>query len=242
MLAITTHDFFFFTRREFWFYNGEEIQEGTYNVFPVASEVKERGVHFLYKFTTAVVDLSKTEQELFEGIQPRIRRYIRAAEKQNLEFLVIRHPSPADCNYVIDSFNIFAKKKGILPLTRRWLSAAVKTGKICFTQVEQNGTNIITHVYLFDSNKVIYSHTFNHPSLSNERLRSDANQFLLWKDILFFKEIGISFYDFGGIDVEHLPGISGFKLKFGGEVREYNRYVKTSYFFFLLAKLYKLIF
>ena len=232
MLDITTHKYFVFTRKEFWFYNGEKVTEGTYNVFSAAKKINEPNIHFLTKYTTAIIDLTKPSEELFESIQPRIRRYIRAAEKQELECIQIQRPSSLDCDEVIRSFNVFAKSKKIPSLNKKWLSALIKTGNVCFTKVNANSTNIITHVYVFDNDRTIFTHTYHNPAILNERLRSDANQYLLWKDILFFKAIGKVYYDFGGVNIEKLPGISQFKLKFGGNIEEYYRYIKTSFIFF----------
>src|ERR1700748_2545590 len=109
MLDLTTHNYSVFTRKEFWFYDGEEIDEGTYNVFSATKKINEPNVHFLTKYTTAIIDLSKSIEDLFEAIHPRIRRYIRAAEKQNLECVQIMNPSFTDCEEVIRLFNVFAK-------------------------------------------------------------------------------------------------------------------------------------
>jgi hypothetical protein len=242
MLYFTTHNYFLFTRKEFWFYNGEKIPEGTYNTFSATKRIYSPEIHYLQKYTTSIIDLSKTKEELFNAIHPRIRRYIRAAEKQDFQITIKRYPTETDCDFVFHSFNQFAKSKKIAPLNKKWLKAVIRTGNICFTEVNKGSTNINTHVYIFDDTRTIFTHVFYNSLITNERIRSDANQYLLWNDLLYFSEMGLKYYDFGGINLEKLPGISQFKLKFGGTIEEYYRYIKTPYLIYLIVKLYKWIF
>ncbi|MES2510146.1 MAG: GNAT family N-acetyltransferase [Pseudomonadota bacterium] len=44
-----------------------------------------------------------------------------------------------------------------------------------------------------------------------------ANQYLLWQATLYLKGEGLEWFDLGGIDEEHTPGIASFKLGFGAE-------------------------
>jgi len=43
-----------------------------------------------------------------------------------------------------------------------------------------------------------------------------ANQYLLWRAISLLKELGLRWFDLGGINEEHTPGISAFKLGLNG--------------------------
>ena len=44
-----------------------------------------------------------------------------------------------------------------------------------------------------------------------------ANQFLLWRAIVYLKQSGLSWFDLGGINEERTPGISAFKLGLNGQ-------------------------
>jgi len=44
-----------------------------------------------------------------------------------------------------------------------------------------------------------------------------ANHFQLWQAITILKDIGIQWFDLGGVDEEATPGVSEFKLGMGGE-------------------------
>lgn len=241
MLEITTHRFPFFTRKEFWFYEGENINEGTYNMFSVAAKLPEKNACYVQKYQTSVIDLHQGEQDLFQRIHPRYRSYIRAAEKNNLEYAPVTQPTKEDCSRLAATFKTFAKHKTILPIRNSWIKALHQSKNICFTKIRMNETDIITHVYLFDKSNIILTHTFHNLDFKDERVRSDANKLLHWKDILLFKKMNYQQYDFGGINPEKLPGISNFKLNFGGEVKEYYRYIQTTSLLFLISNLYKRI-
>src|SRR5258706_12344152 len=96
MLSFTTHHYGFFSRKEIWFYNGEPVAEASYNMFSAAKKVIGPNVIDLQRYMTTVIDLSRTKEELFNSIQERIRRYIRAAEKQGLEVTQSLEPSASE--------------------------------------------------------------------------------------------------------------------------------------------------
>ncbi len=60
-----------------------------------------------------------------------------------------------------------------------------------------------------------------------KRLYSMASRYLLWKNILWFKESGHKIYDFGSLTTD--KNIRQFKLGFGGEiVLVYSGYLSTN--------------
>jgi lipid II:glycine glycyltransferase (peptidoglycan interpeptide bridge formation enzyme) len=67
------------------------------------------------------------------------------------------------------------------------------------------------------------------------------NKYLHWKDILLFKQMNLLEYDFGGIDLERVPGISQFKLSFGGRIETVNNYIRIKPFLKPIFKFYKTI-
>ena len=84
------------------------------------------------------------------------------------------------------------------------------------TKVLQNNIEIATHFYIFDDKRVRLLYSYHNIEFLDDTLRSYANKFLHWEDILFFKSKNFLFYDFGGINMDNHPGISKFKLAFGG--------------------------
>lgn len=44
-----------------------------------------------------------------------------------------------------------------------------------------------------------------------------ANQYLLWQAVVYLKQAGLAWFDLGGLDEDHTPGIAAFKLGLRGE-------------------------
>src|ERR1700758_1326899 len=131
MLVITTHNFFLFTRKEIWFYNGEEINEGTYNVFSAAKKKYGTGHVFYEKYETSIIDLHKPEPELFNAIHTTFRYDIRVAEKQGIHTALYFNPNKKDCHKLINDFNLFANEKKLSKMNVKWVMALQKKGSIC---------------------------------------------------------------------------------------------------------------
>jgi lipid II:glycine glycyltransferase (peptidoglycan interpeptide bridge formation enzyme) len=239
MLLFTTHNYFVFTRKEIWFYNGEPVKEGTYNVYAAAKKISNENNKFQEKYKTSVIHLSKLEEELFKAIHATYRYDIRSAEKKNILHKTILNPKKEDCIELVKSYNFFAKSKNMPTMSLRRILALQKTSSIYITKALQDEKEISTHVYIFDENIISLASSFHHIDFTDGKIRSEANKYLHWKDILLFKSIGFQQYDFGGVNEKKHPGISKFKLSFGGEPVENYRFIKTSTFIFYLITILK---
>ncbi len=240
MLEFTTHKYFLFTRKEFWFYDGEKIKEGAYNVFSVAKKTYGANNNFLEKYKTSIIDLSKSEEELFNAIHPTFRYDIRAAEKQKIEYKTFVNPTKSECINLVHDYNLFAKSKQLPLMNMNRILTIQKSGNIYITKALLQGNEISTHIYIFDKNVISLMTSFHNINFSTDKLRSEANKYLHWKDILLFKTRNFKQYDFGGLNLEKLPGVSKFKMNFGGETVENIRFIKTSFFIYFLMTLYKI--
>jgi lipid II:glycine glycyltransferase (peptidoglycan interpeptide bridge formation enzyme) len=49
---------------------------------------------------------------------------------------------------------------------------------------------------------------------------SKANQFVIWQSIIYLKQLGVKWFDLGGIDEEKTPGIAAFKRGLRGAYYE----------------------
>jgi len=241
MLIFTTHNYLLFTRQEIWFYNGEPIKEGTYNVFSSAKIISEGNNKFQEKYNTSIIDLLKPEEELFKAIHSTFRYDIRSAEKKNILHKTILITKKEDCNDLIKAYNSFAKSKNMPTINPQHILALQKTGNIYITKVLLNGMEVSTHIYIFDENIISLASSFHNVNFTDDKLRSEANKYLHWKDILLFKSMGFKQYDFGGLNQKKLPGVSKFKINFGGETVENFRFIKTSAFIFYLISIFKKI-
>jgi len=241
MLIFTTHKYLFFTRKEIWFYDGEPVPEGTYNTFSAAKKNTEGHAKFGEKYLTSIIDLSKTEEELFKAIHPTYRYDIRSAEKKNMTFKTILKPEKENCRDLFKSYNSFAKTKGVPFINAKSILALREAGNVCITKILLNDIEISTHSYFYDKKTVSLASSFHNINFTDDKIRSEANKYLHWKDILLFKSMGFEEYDFGGLNQNKFPGITKFKENFGGATVENYRFIKTTTVVFYLVNIFKKI-
>jgi lipid II:glycine glycyltransferase (peptidoglycan interpeptide bridge formation enzyme) len=238
MLSILTRQFLF-KKNEIWFYKDAPVEHAAYTSYCyVIGKPPSKPDSTLNEFTT-IIDLTGPEERLFNAINDTFRYHIRKAEALDLEYVHISKPSTEECFKVIQKFNAFAERKEILPMNKKRIFALQAMNHLYITKILQNNKTIATHVYLHDNERILLMHTFHDEPLQLTTLDGYANKYLHWKDILLFKEKGFKLYDFGGIDQKKLPGISNFKLSFGGKIESVNSYIKVSPFLKLLYKLLK---
>ncbi|MGZ3863966.1 MAG: hypothetical protein ACXVPN_05650 [Bacteroidia bacterium] len=237
MLEFTTNNFLFFSRKEVWFYNGEKVTEGSYTVYTAAQKTIQGRTTFLEKYNTTIIDLSKTEIELQNAIHPTFRYDIRIAEKNSITTLLIDNPTQKDCLKLINDYNRFAFEKKLKPMKKNWLMTLQKKESIYISKAFSGNTEIATHVYIFDDETISLSSSFHDNTYTDQKLRSAANKLLHWKDIIAFKNRGFLQYDFGGLNMTKLPGVSKFKMSFGGKTTENYRFIKTHSLIYRLIKL-----
>ncbi|MBI2966896.1 MAG: hypothetical protein HYY40_03660 [Bacteroidetes bacterium] len=238
MISLTTHKILFFTRKEFWFYDGEKINEGTYNVFSAAKKIYDRHSKYFTKYRTTQIDLFKAESELLKAIHPRLRYDIRLAEKKKMEFVAIADPTETECVEITNHFNLFIKSKPITPMAKRWLLSVRKSGKLFITKIKFNNENVVTHIFIINGNVVLNTQSFINPFFTIDDILKFANKLLHWKDIMYFKEMGFRYYNFGPVS-DQLKGITQFKTNFGGGEEEYYRYIIANPFIFSLVTMLK---
>jgi lipid II:glycine glycyltransferase (peptidoglycan interpeptide bridge formation enzyme) len=241
MIELVTHNLFGFVRKEIWFYNGEPYSPSAYTVFCAAREVPFGECRFIEKYTTSVIDLGKAEKDLLAAIHPTFRYDIRSAERQGVTVQQLDRPTAADCESMLQEYDRFARSRKLTPLNGRFLRAACLAGRLCITKASSNKQTVTTHVYLFDATQASLLASFHDPDFSNDKLRSESNKLLHWKDILFFKSRGLVHYDLGGLNPEKLPGVSKFKESFGGALVNNYRLIQTpGYLFYLISVIKKL--
>ncbi|HXD93213.1 MAG TPA: hypothetical protein VNX01_08360 [Bacteroidia bacterium] len=239
MLLFTTHNYLLFTRKEIWFYNGEPIKKGTYNIYTASRKTLGENNKFQEVYNTPVISLLKSEGDLFKAIHSTYRYDIRAAEKKRILYKTILNPKKEDCIILINAYNDFAKNKKIPAMNLKRILAIQKTGNLYITKAIFGETEVSTHVYIFDKNIISLTNSFHNINFTDNKVRSEANKFLHWKDILLFKSMNFKEYDFGGLNEKAYPGIGKFKLNFGGEIMENYRAITTSTLLFYIVTLLK---
>ena len=238
MIEVCTHNFLLFKRKEFWFYNKEEISAGTYNVFCYSLEKNLPLKKKILPEQSSIINLRKTEQELFADINRTFSYHIKKAEKLGVTFNVKYSPTNKEVNFFITEFSNFASNKKIEWNKNRVL-ALQKLNRLIISETWLNNKKICTHVYLHDTQQVLLLHSYHSSTNFDSNTRGYANKFLHWNDILTFKKQGFTTFDFGGINFEKHPGITRFKLSFGGEVIDRHSYIEVNPLLDWGIKLYK---
>lgn len=168
---------------------------------------------------TLILDLNKNEDELLKEMHQKTRYNIRLAEKKGIiikegdindlkEFWRLLQTTGERDNFRLHSFSHYEK-----------LLAINKTapGFIKLFMAQYEGKNIAGGIFLFYGNKVTYLH-----GASDNNFRNLMAPYLLqWALIKKARAENYLAYDFFGIDEEKWPGVTRFKLGFGGRVFNY---------------------
>lgn len=236
MICFTTHNYIFFKRKEIWFYNKEYLKPVGYDVFAYTLET-DIPENALIEWTSHI-DLTKTEEQLFKAISSTFRCHINRALHLGVQTEINFTPTVYECKRIIKELVRFAKLKGFY-FNKRRLRSLQKKGNLCVSNAKINNTNNVTHVYLFDNKRIALLHTFHDLKFRDDKMRSYANKLLHWQEILEFKHRHFELYDWGGVNPENLPGITQFKLSFGGTTVKCYSYIKIAPVLKIFFKWYK---
>ncbi|MEH2158071.1 hypothetical protein [Nostoc sp.] len=224
MLIITKK--FIFSVGEVWF--DEDPQElGNVDVLHYRQWIHPIEGSQSDEFYTRLIDLTKSYDELWGSISSNDKYKIRRAEqKDQVVYEYWEHIDSEIINQFSDFYDLFACQKGLTKINRTQLKNRVDAGAIDISHVKlNNGESLVWHVYYRSDNRVRLLHSAsvkNSTDTSYQSILGRANRYHHWQDIVRFKNLGISVYDFGGwytgnTDQEKL-GINQFKEKFGGEI------------------------
>lgn len=187
------------------------------------------------EFHTQIIDLTKSEDEIFKEIHENDRNKINKGIKNKWFTVKINErPSFEDVKAFEEFFNIFAEKKGIKHCSIGRINSLIRGNSLIISTIlDYNRETLCYHVHVVDGERarLLYStskYIFNTDSKNRNRV-GIANRLLHWYEIKYFKNKGMSIYDFGGISTDkddtHMMNINRFKQSFGGkEIIEYNKY------------------
>lgn len=185
---------------------------------------------------TVYIDLLKSEELLFSEIEKENRRQIRKAEKQQMQFVVLEQPTIAELKKFQRFYNQHAKLKHTYRCSSfhlRTMKKLIEKDGLAFTYMTDRNFNHIYcyRVYVTDGEMAmtLYSASNIHLKTTPETKRqlSEANRYLIWKNIMRFKRKGVKIVDMGGLTDE--PSIRKFKTGFGGDVvTVYSGYTASS--------------
>ena len=167
---------------------------------------------------TVLVDLNFPEAELLERMRHKTRYNINLASRKNLVFkelddiemfwkLLCKTAKrdqfqTHDKNYYFKLYDFFRNSENT---------------KTEFFVVEYEGKVIAAALIMFCEDTAYYLHG----AMDRDYKELMAPYFLHWEIIKHAKSTGHRYYDFWGIDAKRWPGVTRFKLGFGGREVEY---------------------
>lgn len=185
--------------------------------------VKLAGEKFLLQKTvdlqpakTLLLDLASSEADLLSAMSQKTRYNLRLAEKKGVK---IRVGTAADFSQFWRLLNLTGARDGFriheAAHYRALLAAPEKFIKLFLAEYE--GKIIAAGLFCFWGGTATYLH-----GASDNEFRGVMAPYLLqWAAIKEARAAGLRHYDFYGVDEKKWPGVTRFKLGFGGRKKEY---------------------
>lgn len=173
---------------------------------------------------TLMLDLAKSEEELLKLMGQKTRYNIRLSAKKDVEII---SGTAADFSEFWRLMSLTGERDAFRLHSAEHYKNLVNAGsdnpgdnsdgriKLFFARV--NGKNIATGIFCFFGDRA----TYMHGASDNEARNLMAPYLLQWEVIKKARAEGHKYYDFYGIDEKKWPGVTRFKLGFGGFVKEY---------------------
>lgn len=182
---------------------------------PCSFQVIEKHTHLL--------DLTKSEEEIFSSMEGRCRTAIRKAKKNGVRIQQETYKNGLESYYTILK-NVYAKQDMQPPNSKEFydfLWDAYVDHHLYMLTAWQDETMIAGAIILHDRDRCYYLN-----GCSRHEYRSLCPGHLIqWEAMRLAKSLGANWYDFVGSDIERL---ANFKKSFGGELTTYSCLEKSS--------------
>ncbi|RFU64879.1 GNAT family protein [Peribacillus glennii] len=173
---------------------------------------------------TLQIHLIKDKENIIQGMNNLTKRQIKQAEKKNFTYTVIERPTERDLAKFRIFYNEFANTKGTHECNSYHMSTmkllSNRNALVLTTIQEVQKEPLCYRVYVTDGSTVMNLYTASHYRMADnsemKKLISQANRYLVWKNICWFKGREHKIYDFGWLTEDE--NIRKYKLGFGGEV------------------------
>lgn len=164
---------------------------------------------------TLLLDLSLSEEEILKGMHQKTRYNINLALKKGVE---IREGSgAADFEEFWRLMSLTGARDSFRTHPAAHYRNLLSASRIKLFFASLDGRNIAAGLFCFWGDKVTYMH-----GASDNKFRNAMSPYLLqWALIQKAKAAGYKYYDFYGIDEKKWPGVTRFKLGFGGRIENY---------------------
>ncbi len=188
---------------------------------------------------SVIVDLEKSEDELLAEMHHKTRYNIKVAERHGLKLAVRK-----DLDTFWKLLEQTAKKDNFFTHPKEYYNKLCNMpGLMAETVfVEHDGQSIAGAIWLAYGDTAYYLHGAMDRDPKYKPMM--APYFLQWELIKTAKNYGMKHYDFWGIDAQKYPGVTKFKLNWGGRQVEHPGAfdLPIRKFWFLIYKILRKIF
>ncbi len=222
----------FLTRGEVWFDNEpDDAQSVDWIIYHQRSRPVPRA-KWRY-FYTSIIDLTQSREQLVAQLNQDTAYKIRRARDRDKILCEGCDPrDPAIISLFEQMYNQFAAMKGLYRLDRARMESMAAAGVLDLSVAKDpRGNALVYHANYRDRCRATELELPSlYRKLSDSASRNAigrANRYLIWSDMLRYKEQGLKYFDFGGwypgTTDQALLKINAFKRGFGGQVvREYE--------------------
>lgn len=210
-----------YRRRLPWYVVYSEIRP-VYDMKPVEVALKSCGFERIGHYNI-LLDLKKDENSLWEQMHKERRRNINHAMKMGLEFKEVT--SDEEVSRILKLIEKTYSRKRV-PFSGHELIALLSQKMkqyVRFFAAYYEEKMIAGQVRLCYGD-LVYAW---YAGSDEEFFKLRPNDFLMWNVIRWAHEEGFSIFDFGGGGEPGVPyGVRDYKLKYGGELHEYGRFLE----------------
>lgn len=222
-------------RCEIWFNEETNQVKNKYKI------VEYNNMYFLNKDSfelrkTLLNDLTENNEQLFNRFSKSTKYEIRKADLNGILFHIecekINNDTIID---FINCYSEFMEKKGLKTLSKKTmyekLNLYYRHGMLAISYAVMNKKRIAFTVHIFDKKytRLLFA-TPGILEIGEKKQFGYANKGLHYYVMKYFREVGVNYYDWGGIsNLKELSGVTKFKESFGGY--EVNTYFGKTYKF-----------
>ena len=188
---------------------------------------------------TVMIDLSKSEDELLNNMHEKTRYNIRLAERKGVTVSgVIHREAKEDVLPFWDMMVSTSEREHFSLHEKRYYGflAAIHNADISneffFARIRDDHRMMLAVAminFYSPPKSSVWIATYLHGASSREKRELMASHLLHWRIIQEAKRRNFHYYDFWGIDEVKWPGLTRFKMGFGGNVIEYPPSVDIVY-------------
>ena len=194
-------------------------------------------------YTTMLVNLKKTEEELWEQIGG-LRTDVRKGEKNDIH--IVLEPTKKDLKEAYKLYLIMMKQK-YLPVEQDYELKIDDRNKVIVAKKEEKVISYISYQLFSDIDKLWKTKICALETIASDNnfTKYAPNTLLYWKGILFMKSLWFEYLNFNGVDyqyAEEFAPLAKYKRKWNGiEIRLFSQKSFFGYIYWRFFRKYSFV-